>query len=73
MQVKLIATKLVVKDGLLTGKIYGNNCYGEEKVRRINEKYPPAEYEWLAAYGDSSGDKAMLAKANTSFYKPFRQ
>ena len=73
MQVKLIATKLVVKDGLLTGKISGNNCYGEEKVRRINETYPSADYEWLAAYGDSSGDKPMLAKANTSFYKPFRK
>lgn len=68
----LIATRLEVKNGVLTGKISGKNCYGQEKVRRINERYQLADYYPISAYGDSSGDKAMLAKATAPFYKPFR-
>jgi phosphatidylglycerophosphatase C len=47
-------------DGRLTGNLVGANCRGPEKVRRLEARYPdkPAEV-W--AYGDSSGDDAMLA------------
>lgn len=68
----LIATRLELKDGQLTGNILDKNCYGEEKVRRIRDIYSLNEYESIYAYGDSSGDKPMLSLAKYPHYKPFR-
>ncbi|MGN6292498.1 MAG: HAD family hydrolase [Chitinophagaceae bacterium] len=68
----LIATRLELKNGQLTGNILDKNCHGEEKVRRIREIYPLSEYENIYAYGDSSGDKPMLSLAKYPHYKPFR-
>lgn len=47
--------------GLVTGHLKGGNCYGQEKVYRIQRLLarlgkPPKTY----AYGDSKGDKPML-------------
>jgi HAD superfamily hydrolase (TIGR01490 family) len=67
-----ISTELEVVDQKITGKILGQNCHGEEKVRRIKEKYDLASYDAIYAYGDTSGDRPMLALAGNSFYKPFR-
>ena len=69
---KLIATRMAVSNGVLTGRFEGNNCYGVEKVRRIKQVLDLANYERIYAYGDSSGDKPMLALAHEAFYKPFR-
>ena len=51
-------------DGRLTGRLEGGNCRGPEKVVRLRA--------WLAgrtpvlwAYGDSSGDRELLAAADT--------
>lgn len=68
----LIATKLQVNDDRLNGLIEGFNCYGDEKVARIRKQYNLDEYGEIFAYGDSGGDKAMLAIASTGHYKPFR-
>lgn len=70
--VSLIATKLETRAQKITGKIEGNNCHGEEKVRRIQQAYPLAEYSHIYAYGDTKGDKPMLKLATLSYYKPFR-
>jgi phosphatidylglycerophosphatase C len=72
MGVELIASRLEVKDGKITGKILGKNCRGPEKVRRIKEKYNIADFAEIYAFGDTSGDKDMLAMATNAFYKPFR-
>ena len=72
LRLKLIATKLEVKKGLITGRIEGRNCYGEQKVACIREQWNLTEYEDIYVYGDTSGDKPMLALATKSFYKPFR-
>ena len=69
---QLLSTRLVVRDGKLTGRIMGRNCHGEEKVRRIREAYTLPDYDEIYAYGDTSGDLPMLRMANISFYKPFR-
>ena len=71
MQVQLLASKLEVKDGKITGKILGKNCYGNEKVRRIKEVYDLSKYSVVAAYGDTKGDKQMLAMAEKGYYKRF--
>lgn len=70
--IRLIATRLEVKDGKLTGKIQGRNCHGEEKVARIREAYDLSRYSEIHAYGDTEGDKPMLALAHHAHYKPFR-
>ena len=68
----LIATKLEIKNGIVTGKFLTKNCYGIEKANRIHERYDLSEYDRIYAYGDSRGDKELLALADESFYKPFR-
>lgn len=67
-----IATQLEKKDNFLTGKIAGKNCYGEEKVNRIKEKFNLDDYENIYCFGDTKGDKPMLSLATLGFYKPFR-
>jgi phosphatidylglycerophosphatase C len=70
--VELIASRLEIDNGMITGKIVGKNCHGEEKVRRILEKYVISDYTTIHAYGDTNGDKPMLSLAHQSFFKPFR-
>ena len=47
------------------------NCYGIEKVNRINEVINLKEYLNIYAYGDSNGDKQMLKIATHAYYKYF--
>jgi len=69
---ELLATKLVIKNGLLTGKIEGLNCHGWEKVSRIKAAFDLSQYDEVYCYGDTKGDKPMLELATFAFYKPFR-
>ncbi len=68
----LIATKLEIEDGIVTGKFLTKNCYGIEKANRVNEAYDLSNYDYIYVYGDSRGDREMLELADESFYKPFR-
>jgi len=70
--IDLLSTRLEVRDQKITGKFATKNCHGVEKVQRIKERYNLKEYNKIYGYGDSSGDKALLALADESFYKPFR-
>ena len=72
MQAQLIASRLEVKDGLITGKLSGKNCHGQEKVTRILENHILTEYHEIYAYGDTAGDMPMLQIATKTFFKPFR-
>lgn len=67
-----IATILETKDETLNGKIVGENCHGNEKVKQIRHKYPLENYDVIYAYGDSKGDLPMLGLATVSLYKPFK-
>lgn len=73
--VQVLGTQIEVEDGKLTGRFKSNNCYGKEKVHRIAEALKPferSEYE-IEAFGDSRGDKEMLAFADKGHFKPFRE
>ncbi|MBO9657705.1 MAG: haloacid dehalogenase-like hydrolase [Chitinophagaceae bacterium] len=72
IDVQLMATNLIVVNGRITGKIEGKNCHGQEKVRRIRDKYTLDEYADIYAYGDSKGDLPMLTISNHPSYRPFR-
>ena len=71
-QVKVLGTQIEVAEGKLTGRFLSNNCFGEEKVNRLRALYPYRQEYYLTAYGDSRGDKELLAYADESFLKPFR-
>ena len=71
-QVKVVGTQIEVIDGKLTGRFLSKNCYGQEKVNRILSLHPNRQEYHLTAYGDSRGDKEMLAFADESYFKPFR-
>jgi phosphatidylglycerophosphatase C len=68
-----LATKLEVRKNRLTGRFQGKNCHGPEKVCRIKEHFDIAQFDEVIAYGDTSGDKEMLALAHQQHYKPFRK
>ena len=63
-KVKVFGTQIEVIDGCLTGRFLTPNCYGQEKVRRILALYPDRSEYHLTAFGDSRGDREMLAFAD---------
>lgn len=69
---ELIATKLETREGRLTGKLSTRNCYGEEKVRRIKAFLDLDDYDHIYAYGDTRGDREMLALADEAYYRNFK-
>jgi len=70
--IELIATKLEFKNNVFTGKFLTKNCYGVEKVNRIQKLYNLNDYSYIYAYGDSKGDAQLLSLSDESYYKPFR-
>lgn len=69
---KFLCTKVEVKEGRLTGRFLTKNCFGKQKVARLQELYPNRKEMVLTAFGDSRGDREMLDYANEGYYKPFR-
>lgn len=66
-------TRPEVIDGVLTGRFLTANCYGREKVNRLLELFPDRSGYHLTAFGDSRGDRELLAFADEAHYKPFRR
>jgi HAD superfamily hydrolase (TIGR01490 family) len=71
--IEVIATRLQIKDGKLTGLIDGKNCNGSEKVVRIKESVVLTDYHEVIAFGDTKGDIPMLNLATSQHYRPFRE
>lgn len=64
--IELLSTRLKFENGVFSGKFLTINCHGTEKANRIKAHLNIEEYETVHAYGDSSGDKEMLAMAHKS-------
>jgi phosphatidylglycerophosphatase C len=69
----VLAARLDVgSDGRLTGRLAGANCRGPEKVRRLHawfdEHTGGRSNVHLTAYGDSSGDRELLADADVAHW-----
>ncbi len=64
----VLCSRLAVdSEGQITGKLQGPNCWGPEKVRRLQEFLNrPRESYILHVYGDSRGDLALLSFADYS-------
>lgn len=59
----VLCTEMEEIDGVLTGRLVGKNCRGEEKVSRVQKWREEAGIDvqdLVYAYGDSSGDKQLL-------------
>ena len=66
----VLATRLATDAGHFTGELAGPNCRGPEKVRRLHEwldeHHGGRRAVELVAYGDSPGDRELLADADTA-------
>ncbi len=64
----VLATQLEVCDGFCTGRLDGRNCRGPEKALRLGLWFETLGVERasviLWAYGDSTGDRELLAMAD---------
>ncbi len=68
-----LAVRLEVgPDGILTGRLDGANCRGPEKVRRLHawldEHAGGRASVHVSAYGDSTGDRELLADADVAHW-----
>lgn len=71
---EVLCTRLAVDgQGRLTGHFDGANCYGEEKARRLRALLGQPEDYVIHAYGDSRGDREMLAMANHPWFRRMPQ
>ena len=67
----LLGTQLVFdSQDRVTGAFAGENCRGEEKVRRLRAAYGN-DMTLAAAYGDTSGDTEMIAIAAEKGFRVF--
>lgn len=68
-----VITSIVASDAesKVTGKLVGANCWGPEKKKRLDTALGSRNRYLLYAYGDSLGDKEMLAYADYPFYNLF--
>ena len=69
--IELIATRLEERNGVLTGKIDGQNCRQSEKVLRLKHEIGELDKYYVKAWGDSAGDKHLLEFANEPYYRKF--
>jgi HAD superfamily hydrolase (TIGR01490 family) len=59
------------ENNLVIGELDGLNCFGAEKVRRLQRLIGDLANVELFVYGDSDGDLALLREADHAFYKSF--
>lgn len=71
--ITVIGTEPQTDGGVLTGRFATPNCYGREKAQRLLALFPDRGSYRLEAFGDSRGDRQLLAMADKAHYKPFRQ
>ncbi|MFA9398289.1 MAG: HAD-IB family hydrolase [Clostridiaceae bacterium] len=68
---RIIGTKLEIIDGVYTGKFFGDNCKGEEKVKRLYEVISKegleVDYENSYMYSDSLSDLPLFKIVGNPF------
>jgi len=60
-----------LENGRTSGKLLGENCFGPEKMHRLEALLGSRDGYTLYAYGDSRGDKELLSAADYPFYRSF--
>lgn len=63
----VVCTRAEVRDGIVTGRIVGENCHGLEKVRRLETLLDPTEWTVSILYTDHHSDLPLLRKVSRGF------
>lgn len=58
----VVCTRAEVDEGVVTGRIDGENCRGEEKVRRLEGLLSPSDWSSSIFYTDHLSDLPLLKK-----------
>ncbi len=69
--IELVASSLECKNGKITGRLKGKNCYGAEKVERLKQHLALEDFCEVHVYGDSAGDRELLELATHPNYRCF--
>jgi phosphatidylglycerophosphatase C len=67
----LLCTVLSHNNCFFDGSLKGGNCRRIEKVNRLRSVLGDLNNCEIYAYGDSAGDREMIAVAEHKFYRPF--
>ena len=59
---QVVCTKAEVNDGIITGRILGKNCHGQEKVKRLESLLNPSDWYSSVLYTDHYSDYPLLKK-----------
>ena len=65
----VLSSELQWRDGVYTGHLAGNNCWGPEKVARLRAWWGDHAPATLYAYGDSRGDREMAELAQHAWIR----
>ena len=68
---EVCGSKLEIIKERLTGRLVGKNCWGPEKVARLEACVGALSSVCLYAYGDTRGDRELLAAATYSNFRAF--
>ena len=73
---EVLCTRLAVEQGVdgmarFSGLLEGADCTGAEKLRRLQALVGDLREVELHAYGNSAGDRELLAAAGHRHYRPF--
>jgi len=69
----VLCSRLEARGDRFTGELDGADCTGPEKLRRLQALLGDLAAHELHAYGDSEGDRELLAAADHPHFRPFRR
>lgn len=58
--IEVIGTKIEIIDCVVSGHFSSKNCFGQEKVNRINQQINLMDFDSIYTYGSGRGDAEML-------------
>lgn len=67
----VMGSRFEIGEGKMTGRLIGDHCYGQEKVNRLTAVKGDLSKYSIYMYGDSEGDKELLALADYPYYRIF--
>lgn len=69
LEVQIIGTRFHIEDNKFTGTLKGQNCYGNEKVKRLNEWSKINKKNFIfEAWSDHESDIPMMNLAKNQFW-----
>ena len=69
----VLCSRLATRGERFSGELEGADCTGPEKLRRLEALLGDLQAHELHVYGDSAGDRELLAAADHPHFRPFRR